>query len=117
MNWIAKSLLIALLCTPANRPPAQEEGRGRQPQAEVLPNGDLKWKPRPFAFEKGDSVRYIDFEGGDDAQDGASKEKPWKHHPWDPASTGQAKACAGVHTYVFKGGVTYRGGLSVAEAG
>ena len=117
MNMIARSLLFALLCTPSSLPAAQEEWTWRQPQAEVLPNGDLKWKPRPFVVEKGDSVRYVDFEVGEDAQDGTSREKPWKHHPWDPAATGNAKACTGIHTYVFKGGVYYRGALTVAEAG
>src|SRR6185503_7739658 len=102
---------------PANSAPAQEEWIWRQPHAYVLSHGDLKWKPRPFTLEKGDSVRYIDFEGGDDARDGASKDKAWKHHPWDPAAAGSAKSCTGIHTYVFKGGVTYRGGLAVAEAG
>ena len=105
MNVIARSLLLALLCGPGTTPAAQEEWSWRQPQADVIPNGDLKWKPRPFAYQKGDSVRYIDFEGGDDAHEGTSKEKPWKHHPWDAAATGKAKACSGIHTYVFKGGV------------
>ena len=75
MNVIARCLLFALLSTPGDAAPAQDEWSWRQPQAEVLPNGDLKWKPRTFAFEKGDSVRYVDFEGGNDAQDGASTDK------------------------------------------
>src|SRR5690606_3892080 len=41
----------------------------------------------------------------------------WKHHPWDAAATAAAKACTGVHSYLFKGGVTYRGALTVAESG
>ncbi len=89
----------------------------RNPQAAVDPKGDLSWKPSPFVFEKGDSLRFIDFETGDDTQDGASKASPWKHHPWDPAAAGRARECKGIHTYVFKGGVTYRGGLTVAESG
>src|SRR5258708_32479895 len=117
MNVISGTLLFVLLWAPNDVPPAQDEWSWRQAQAEVLPNGDLKWKPRPFTYEKGDSVRYIDFDGGNDAQDGASTDKSWKHHPWDPAATGIAKDCAGVHAYVFKGGVYYRGGLTVAEAG
>lgn len=117
MNTILRHLLLAVLCVPAGRPRAEDEWSWRQPHAEVLGHGDLKWKPRPFVFEKGDSVRYIDFEAGDDAHDGASKERPWKHHPWDPAAVGQARACRGIHTYVFKGGVTYRGALTVAESG
>ncbi|MCX7826211.1 MAG: hypothetical protein N2689_11735, partial [Verrucomicrobiae bacterium] len=85
--------------------------------ATVLPTGDLEWSPKPFKFERGASVRYIDFEGGDDAKDGTSKETAWKHHPWDAAATGNAKACSGIHTYVFKGGVHYRGEMVVKDAG
>ncbi|MCZ7649064.1 MAG: laminin G domain-containing protein [Planctomycetota bacterium] len=87
-----------------------------QPHAEVTPEGDLKWQPKPFVFEPGASVKYIDYEGGDDAAAG-TKEAPWKHHPWDPNAAGAAKACKGVHTYVFKRGVTYRGELRGAESG
>ena len=50
----------------------------------MLPTGDLEWAPQPFEFKAGESVRYIDFDGGNDANDGTSKQTPWKHHPWDP---------------------------------
>jgi hypothetical protein len=100
---------------------AQAEPAGsyswRQPQAKVLSTGDLEWAPRPFVFEKGPSVRYIDFEGGDDGNAGSSKDQPWKHHPWDAEATGKAKACTGIHTYVFKRGVIYRGRLTGKESG
>jgi hypothetical protein len=89
----------------------------QQPHAKVLPNGGLEWAPKPFVFEKGDSARYIDFEAGDDARDGKTQQTAWKHHPWDAAATGEAKACTGVQTYVFKGGVVYRGALTAAESG
>ena len=89
----------------------------QEPHAKVLPTGDLEWAPQPFRFVPGDSVRYIDFGSGRDANDGASKATPWRHHPWDAAATGRAKACTGVHTYVFKGGVHYRGELTVREGG
>lgn len=85
--------------------------------AKVLPTGDLEWTPRPFRFEKGASVRYIDFDKGDDAREGTTRETAWKHHPWDAAATGSAKACTGIHTYVFKGGTYYRGELTVRDAG
>ena len=85
--------------------------------ADVDPKGNLLSKPRPFVFEKGASVRYIDFEVGDDANAGDAHAKPWKHHPWDPQATGKAVAGAGVHTYVFKRGVVYRGRLLVKDAG
>jgi concanavalin A-like lectin/glucanase superfamily protein len=89
----------------------------QQPHAKVLPQGDLEWAPRPFVFEKGESVRYIDYESGDDANDGLTKTTPWKHHPWDANATGKAKECEGIHTYVFKRGAIYRGALTAAESG
>ena len=85
--------------------------------AKVLPHGDLEWTPKPFRFEKGASLRYIDFDAGNDENDGTTNQAPWKHHPWDSQATGKAKLCRGIHTYVFKGGVDYRGELSVREAG
>ena len=77
---------------------------------------DLKWSPKPFVFEPGRSVKYIDFENGRDANPG-TKERPWKHHPWDKKATGKAVACKGVHTYCFKKGVVYRGALVAKESG
>jgi Concanavalin A-like lectin/glucanases superfamily len=85
--------------------------------AEVLPHGDLRWTPKPYRFDKGASLRYIDFDAGNDENDGSTLQAPWKHHPWDSQATGKAKACSGTHTYVFKGGVDYRGELTVREAG
>ena len=83
----------------------------------VLSHGDLRWAPTPFRFDKGGSVRYIDFDSGNDENDGNTPRAPWKHHPWDSWATGKAKACRGIHTYLFKGGVDYRGELTVREAG
>ncbi len=92
---------------------AQAEFSWQEPHAQVLPNGDLEYTPKTYEFVAGDSVRYVDFESGADANPG-TKAAPWKHHPWDADATGNAKAAAnGVHTYVFKGGVTYRGALTV----
>ena len=85
-------------------------------KANVLPTGELKWKPEPFVYQPGPSVRYIDFDAGDDANAG-TREKPWKHHPWDPAAKDKAAACTGIHTYVFRCGVIYRGALVVKESG
>src|SRR6185295_5074669 len=84
---------------------------------EIDPKGDLAWRPHPFVFEKGTSIRYIDYEAGDDANSGETPATPWKHHPWDPKATGKSAAASGVDTYVFKRGVTYRGRLAVKEAG
>jgi hypothetical protein len=87
-----------------------------QPQAKVLPTGDLKWAPQPFEFVAGETVRYIDYEGGNDANLG-SRSAPWKHHPWDKRATGMAAQASGSITYVFKGGVIYRGSLKTSESG
>lgn len=76
--------------------------------AEVIETGDLRWKPEPFGFEKGTQVRYIDYEGGSDDNDGLTKQTPWKHHPWDGRASGNAAATSGPITYVFKAGVLYR---------
>jgi hypothetical protein len=89
----------------------------QEPQAKVRPTGDLEWSPRPFEFQPGGLLCYIDFDSGSDANDGISKAKPWKHHPWDPKATGAAAACKGPRTYVFKQGVVYRGELDAHESG
>ncbi len=89
----------------------------QEPYAKVLPNGALEWAPKPFIFEKGASLRHIDFKDGDDTRDGKTPESAWKHHPWDENSAGRSRACKGIHTYVFKGGVVYRGALKAAESG
>jgi hypothetical protein len=86
-------------------------------QAKVLPNGDLQWAPLAFQLVKGTSVRYIDFEGGNDSNDGQSTSTAWMHHPWDPTATGNAKAGSGIQTYIFKRGVIYRGVLTAKESG
>src|SRR4051812_47894991 len=85
--------------------------------AEVDPKGDLIWKPRPFVFQKGSSVRYVDFDLGDDANSGETASSAWKHHPWDKNANGKAASARGIDTYVFKRGVAYRGSLVVKEAG
>jgi len=117
MPLMTRAVLLALLCVPPGVPAPDDPWSWRQANADVVGHGDLAWKPRPFVYEKGDSVRYIDFDAGEDTQDGTSKDKPWKHHPWDAAAQGNARACQGIHTYVFKGGVDYRGTLTVAEPG
>lgn len=89
----------------------------QKPHAKVIETGDLEWQPEPFVFEKGISVRYIDFENGSDKNDGLSPENPWKHHPWDSKATENAAGCTGIHTYIFKRGVVYRGTLEAKESG
>ncbi|MBN2507057.1 MAG: LamG domain-containing protein [Verrucomicrobia bacterium] len=97
--------------------PAPARWTWQETHAAVDPKGDLMWTPRPFVFEKGASVRYIDFESGDDGAPGDAPGRAWKHHPWDPQAAGRAAACSGVHAYVFKRGVVYRGHLRVRDAG
>jgi hypothetical protein len=81
----------------------------QQPHAIVHPQGELELQHQPFRFVAGASGRYIDFENGDDANSGRTKDQPWKHHPWDPNAQANARDGRGPHTYVFKRGVTYRG--------
>jgi len=85
-------------------------------QAAATAEPDLTWSPRPFVFESGRRVKYIDFENGSDANPG-TKAQPWKHHAWDKKATGKAAVCTGVHTYCFKKGVAYRGMLVAKESG
>ncbi|MFW5864001.1 MAG: LamG-like jellyroll fold domain-containing protein [bacterium] len=108
--------LLTLLVTSAF---AQNDGRyiWQQDQAKVLPDGNIEWDPQPFVFEAGDQVRFIDYQDGDDDNDGSSKETAWKHHPWDRNATGNAAEHEGVTTYVFRRGVVYRGGLGADESG
>jgi len=89
----------------------------QKPHAEIVAEGDLKWQPESFRYEPGSSVYYIDYENGNDNNSGASKTQPWKHHPWDPEATGNARTHSGIHTYVFKKGVIYRGKLIADESG
>jgi hypothetical protein len=96
---------------------APEDWSWQKPHARVLDRGDLEWSPKPFVFETGASVRYIDYAGGNDDNAGTDKYSPWKHHPWDPEATGKAAACSGIHTYVVKRGVVYRGRLVARESG
>ncbi len=82
----------------------------------VLPKGDMEWAPHEFQFEAGKTVRYIDYENGNDNNAG-TKASPWKHHPWDEAAIGNAAKASGPATYVFKGGVIYRGKMLGSESG
>lgn len=51
---------------------------------------------------------YIDYETGNDTNNGTSNTTPWKHSPGDPRATGNSNiALSAGDTVVFKGGVTY----------
>jgi hypothetical protein len=78
---------------------------------------EIRWMPLPFEFKAGSNVRYIDYAEGDDSNDGLTKQTPWKHHPWDANAQGTPAGAKGVMTYVFKGGVIYRGALVAKESG
>jgi len=79
--------------------------------------GYLQALQRPDVGAAGDpDARYIDYQQGDDGNDG-TRRAPWKHHPWDEKATGRSRRSKGVHTYVFKRGVTYRGLLRARESG
>ena len=99
-------------------PAAPDAGRfsWQKAHAKVTAAGDLEWAPLPFVFQPGKSVRYIDFENGNDDKPG-NPTPPWKHHPWDAYATGKAAQCTGIQTYVFKRGVIYRGALVAKESG
>jgi len=114
---VRAALVLSLGCAAACAGDATARWSWQEPQSRVLPTGDLEWAPHPFEYQAGESIRYIDFDSGDDTNNGISKLTPWKHHPWDHKATGQAKACKGAHTYVFKQGVVYRGELDANESG
>ncbi len=83
--------------------------------ATVLPGGELEPRPESFRYGPGPSVRYIDYENGDDGAPG-TREEPWKRHPWDPRFSGESDG-NGVDTFVFKRGVDYRGVIEVERSG
>ena len=89
----------------------------QEPNAIVMPTGDLAWNPVKFVLKPGKSVRYIDYDNGSDNNDGTTKANPWKHHPWDHNATGKAKKSAFKDTYVFKRGVFYRGSIDIKRSG
>ena len=41
-----------------------EEYSWQKTYAKISSTSDIDWTPQPFSFEKGDSVRYIDYERG-----------------------------------------------------
>ncbi|MBT3220445.1 MAG: hypothetical protein HN348_15270 [Proteobacteria bacterium] len=94
---------------------AAEQFDWQKDYATLSPTGGIELNQKAFQFTTGKAVRYIDYESGSDANVG-SKAKPWKHHPWDSNANGEA-ASGGGDTYVFKGGVVYRGILNAKGGG
>ena len=62
---------------------------------------------------------YVDFDSGNDNNNGTSTLTPWKHCPCDNNATGIAAATIlqGGDTVIFKGGVHYRGEIKVNTSG
>ncbi|MFA5533601.1 MAG: laminin G domain-containing protein [Mariniphaga sp.] len=85
--------------------------------AKATSTGNLLWTPQPFVFQTGNTIRYIDYENGDDTNSGKTKADPWKHHPWDQAASGIPAQSNGIDTYVFKKGTIYRGTIVIQESG
>jgi len=89
----------------------QQQYSWQRQHAKVLPTGGLEWAPEQFKMPKGQEVRYIDFDAGNDARDGKTKNTAWKRHPLDPAFGGDKAQAAAADMFVFKRGVAYRGEL------
>ncbi|MBN2582733.1 MAG: PKD domain-containing protein [Planctomycetes bacterium] len=70
--------------------------------------------------DAGPATYYIDYDGGNDANDGRSSEDAWQHCPGDPEATGVPAARETLwpgDTLLFKGGVVYRGTVVCNWAG
>ena len=112
IRFLISVLAVALVAAAPDAP----RFSWQKPHAKVTAAGDLEWAPLPFVFQAGSSVRYIDYDTGNDDNPG-TRTQPWKHHPWDAQATGKSAQCTGIQTYVFKRGVVYRGALVAKESG
>jgi hypothetical protein len=110
-------VVVVVLCVLCGAGAGAEAYSWQKTHAKISSTGDIQWSPQPFRFEMGQSVRYIDYDKGDDTRDGVTRATSWKHHPWDGQASANAKQCTGIHTYVFKRGVTYRGTMNALESG
>lgn len=65
------------------------------------------------------STYYVDFDAGNDLRSGTSPEQSWKHSPGDTAAMGSSAAVKlqPGDTVLFKGGVVYRGAITVTASG
>ena len=115
-RFLFSVLTIAIATAALPAAPDDEQFSWQNSYARVTPKGDLEWAPQPFVFQAGSPIRYIDYEHGNDNSPG-TRGQPWKHHPWDAEARGTAAQCTGIHTYVFKRGVVYRGSLVAKESG
>ena len=110
-----KAPLLLLLCCACGG--ARAEFEWQKKHIRIAEGGQMEWMPKPFVFAAEEPKRFIDYETGSDQNDGSSRESPWKHHPWDAKAEGQAKSANGIQSYLFKGGVVYRGQLTIKEQG
>ena len=62
---------------------------------------------------------FVDFDGGNDASNGRTQATAWKRAPGDNAATGLAAAAtlASGDVVLFKGGVVYKGAITVPASG
>ena len=116
IRFLFSVLTVAMVAAAPPAAPDAQRFSWQKSHAKVTPEGDLQWAPLPFVFQAGSSVRFIDFESGNDDHAG-TRTQPWKHHPWDAQASGKAAQCTGIQTYVFKRGVVYRGTLVAKEPG
>jgi parallel beta-helix repeat protein len=65
------------------------------------------------------TIYYVNYANGNDANSGTSDTTPWKRAPGDPMAAGVARGTdlQGGDTVLFKGGVTYRGQVSLGRSG
>lgn len=65
------------------------------------------------------TIYYVDYESGSNANSGRSTSAPWKHAPGDANATGTAASTTLVpgDAVYFKGGVRYKGAISVPVSG
>lgn len=116
-RWWQELLTGTLLITCAASTASGAVWEWQRRQATVLEQGGLEWAPEPFTFRAGVLRRYIDYENGNDYNNGYTTNTPWKHHPWDANAQGNAAAASGNLTYIFKRGVIYRGQLIPRQSG
>ncbi|MBP7737057.1 MAG: right-handed parallel beta-helix repeat-containing protein [Spirochaetes bacterium] len=67
----------------------------------------------------GAATYYVDFDGGNDANDGRTATTPWKHCPGDDNATGipATTTLQPGNMVVFRGGVRYRGSITLQSGG
>lgn len=72
-----------------------------------------------LCFSLSAATYYVDFDGGSDSSNGTTTGAAWKHSPDDANATGTADSVtlAAGDTVIFKGGVAYRGTLTVVASG